>query len=304
MLLLWALGCVETQVNAIEYSDTWVQGERDRGVDVLWVRDDSATMTEEQDLLLAAAAAFTDGLAAAPVDFRLALVSTDVDTTPAGTLAGPVITADDEDLAAAFAALVATTADGSRDERGIESAIAGSDPDTNPDFARADADLEVIVFSDEDDHGDDELDEVVAALTAPREGEVRVSALVGDAPEGCASLVAAADPGLRYLALQDATDGLRGSICSPDYDALLRRVGLHALGMTDRFFLNQFPDTSSLEVWVDDTWVLADDDTGWTYEIGDNSLRFASDAVPPPGATVYASYKPFVGYRLDEAPAE
>ena len=303
MLLLLSFACVETSITAIEYTDTWVQGERPRGVDVLWVRDDSATMTEEQDLLLEAAEAFVTGLSQADVDFHLAMVSTDVENQAAGTLLGPVLTPDHADLAAAWEELLAVATTGSRDEHGIAAALVAADPTQLPEFARADADLEIVFFSDEDDHGETETADVLQALQDARPGVVvRVTAIVGDAPEGCASLQAAADPGFRYLALQELTGGLRESICSPDYGPLLNRVGLHALGMVDRFLFNNFPDPSSLEVYVDDEPVPANTEPGWTYEIGDNSLRFDNDAIPAPGATVYAVYKPFVGYRLEPDP--
>ncbi len=300
MLILWVMGCVETSVTAIEYTDTWVQGERDRGVDILWIRDDSSTMTEEQDLLLDNANAFIIGLSQADIDYRLAAISTDVETHPAGTLLGPVLTPEDPDLEEAFATLLASNSSGSRNEHGIEAAVVAADPSLTPDFARPDADLELVFFSDEDDHGDRTLASTLYALQDPRpNGTVRVTALVGDAPQGCASLLAAADPGFRYLELQEATAGLRGSICSPDYDALLLRTGLNALGLTDRFAFSQFPDTTSLEVYVGEESVPHDADPGWTYEIGDNTLRFDLDAIPGPGVTIYVTYKPFVGYLLD-----
>ena len=294
------MSCVETSITAIEYTDTWVQGVRDRGVDILWVRDDSSTMMEEQDLLLDNASAFITGLNQAEIDFRLAAVSTDVTTHPAGTLLGPVLTPEDPDLEETFTALLASTAPGSRDEHGIEAAVIASDPSLTPDFARPEADLELVFFSDEDDHGDRSLGSTLAALQNPRaDGVVRATALVGDAPEGCASLIAAADPGFRYLELQEATAGLRGSICSPDYDAMLLRAGLSALGLTDRFVFSQFPDTTSLEVFVGEEAVPHDAEPGWTYEIGDNTLRFDLDAIPDPGVTIYATYKPFVGYLIE-----
>jgi len=303
VLILWTLACVETSVTAIEYTDTWVQGERDRGVDVLWVRDASATMTEEQDLLVDSAGAFILGLSQAASDFRLGAVSTDIDTNPPGTLLGPVLTPEDPDRVEAFTELMATDGPGSRDEHGIQAAVVAADPSLTPDFARSDADLELVFFSDEDDHGDSDLGATLAALQDPRPGgTVRVTAIVGDAPQGCASLIAAADPGFRYLALQEATAGLRGSICSPDYDPMLLRAGLSALGLTDRFTFSNFPDTTSLEVYVGEELVPQGTVPGWTYEIGDNSLRFDTDAIPGPGVTVYATYKPFVGYRLESDP--
>ena len=183
---------------------------------------------------------------------------------------------------------------------GIEAAVIASDPSLTPDFARPEADLEIVFFSDEDDHGDRSLGSTLSALQNPRaDGVVRATALVGDAPEGCASLIAAADPGFRYIELQEATAGLRGSICSPDYDAMLLRAGLSALGLTDRFVFSQFPDTTSLEVFVGEEAVPHDAEPGWTYEIGDNTLRFDLDAIPDPGVTIYATYKPFVGYLIE-----
>ena len=216
MWILLAIGCVETAVNAIEYTDTWIQGERARGVDVLWVQDTSATMSEEQELLEEAATHFVAGLTFAVIDFRLGMVSTDVEADPPGTLLGPVLTDETPEMEEAFISLLTNAKEGSRNEQGIEAAMAAAHPSLTPDFARTDADLEIIFFSDEDDHGDVELTAILDALQEPRvDTELQVTAIVGDAPEGCASLAAAADPGFRYLSLQEATGGLRESPTTP-----------------------------------------------------------------------------------------
>ena len=52
---------------------------------------------------------------------------------------------------------------GSRDERGIEAASIGADPAYNEEFARNKAELELIFFSDEDDHSQMTVDELLQA---------------------------------------------------------------------------------------------------------------------------------------------
>lgn len=295
--LLLLAGCSDYEVVHKKESDIFEQLSRDAGVDILWVLDNSGTMYEEHQTLEANAEAFITLLSIVPVDFQLGVVTTDADTDTPGVLIADVLTPDTPELSSAFLEAITVETNGSRTEEGFVTTLAGADPEgPNPTFARADADLEVIVFSDEDDQSELSPDDFVFQLQAPRVGRMaRVNAMVGDIPDGCFSVTAAADAGSRYLAAQEATGGLAASMCTTDFETVLHRLALYALGMADTFYLSRVPAPESLEVRVDDAIVPNRETDGWIYNPGDNSIVFDGYAVPPPGAYIIVSYFEWLG---------
>jgi len=294
VLGLLATGCHDYSVTKQSFIETFVQPEREEGIDVLWIIDDSATMYEEQDLLVDSADAFIGFVANAGIDFRLAVVSTDMDLAP-GALRGEAMDEDTPDLVDAFNEQVASVIAGSRDERGFDAAVIAADPDKADGFSRADADLEVVVFSDEDDHSTMDANDFLASLGEQRSGEVKVHAVVGDPPSGCVSAKAAADAGTKYLQAQNKTEGRRESICTEDYGDMLARVALDVVGLDTVFALSKVPDVATIQVWVDRIVIHHRTNDGWSYYAGDNTLRFDGYAVPRPGALIEVTYTEWFG---------
>lgn len=292
-----ATGCIDYDVHREMIRDSFTQTGRAGGVDVLWVVDDSPTMLEEQALATAQASAFSTLLGKLAVDFRVAAVLTDMDSETAGQLTGPVLSDETPGLDAAFSALLDVGAEGSRTEQGFAAALSAADPAVEGDsFARATVDLELVFLSDEDDQSGIEPAEVLQALVGQRSGvEVVANAVVGDAPDGCYSPLAAADPGLAYLEIQELSGGQRESICDADYGAMLQRLALGVLDITDRFQLSHVPSLPTLEVEVDGARLHQRDHDGWRYDPGDNSVVFDGYAVPPPGAGITVRYYEWMG---------
>lgn len=292
-------GCVENSVSRRVSHESFVQPSRDNGVDILWVIDDSRSMAEEKDQLVMALGAFVELFATVDVDFRLGVVSTDLENFAPGTLRGAVLTPDTPDLEDTFAAQIGLEAEGSRDERGFDAALSVLDPSLG--FSRANADLEIIFFSDEDDHSDQDAAAFVAALHAARPGAlIGIDPIVGDLPEGCVSLLAAADPGFRYVDALELTEGLRQSICASDYDSMLRRVALRAIGMRDHFLLAEVPEPSTMEVRVDGVLLHQRSPHGWRYDAGTNEVVVDGYAVPLPGSELSVRYYEWQGLEPPE----
>ncbi len=303
LAMAFGAACSDYEIIGKTESDTFFQATRGEGVDILWVVDDSATMYEEHDLLMDSAGAFIGFVANSAVDFHLGVVSTDMDDR-AGALLGPVLDMDSTDMVDGFVAQIGSDVAGSRDERGFDAALVGADPTFNPDFARAGADLEVVIFSDEDDHSSIDPVTFLAALQALRpSAQVKVHAVVGDPPAGCVSALAAADVGAAYLAAQDATMGRRESICTLDYGAMLARVALDVIGLETSFVLNRVPSPTTIELSVDGVFVARRAEDGWRYNPGDNSIVFDGFAVPKAGATILAEYTEWRG-PLEELPED
>lgn len=224
-LFLVLTGCIDSSVSRIVQVDGFTQPARDGGVDVLWVVDDSASMYEERLQLELHAESFIGYLSSVPVDFNLGVTSTDMSVDVPGALLGEMLSDETADLTDAFVAQVSHDSDGSRDEMGFWAALLAADPDGG--FGRETADLEVVFFTDEDDSSEVTVEQLLEGLEADRQGmQIVTNAIVGDPPEGCASLMAAANAGEKYIEAQETSGGLRESICALDYDAMLERMAL------------------------------------------------------------------------------
>jgi hypothetical protein len=288
--LLLTLGCSDYAVMAKDFSESFFQNDREEGVDILWVVDNSATMYEERDLLTDSADNFIAFVANSSVDFRLAVISTDMDEG-AGELSGPVLDTETSGMVDRFIDQIATERVGSRDERGLDAAVLAADPDRSPEFARKRADLELVIFSDEDDHSIGDVSETLSELEDQRDGAaIKVHAVVGDPPAGCVSALAAADVGTRYLEAQDMTGGRRESICTLDYGGMLARVALDVIGLETAFPLMDIPSPQTIELTVDGVAVHRRDVDGWRYNPGDNTIVFDGYAVPRAGAHIEVTY--------------
>ena len=300
--LVMLLGCSDYQVVKQTFSESFRQKDRSEGIDILWVVDDSATMYEEHDLLMNSADAFIGFVANTSIDYRLAVVNTDYEQGM-GQIVGDVLTPESSGMVDSFISQIDMDRAGSRNERGFDTALLGADPAMNQGFARGGADLELIIFSDEDDHSSVDSATFVQTLQSQRpDAQVKVHAVVGDPPVGCVSALAAADVGARYLEAQASTEGRRESICTLDYGPMLARVALDVIGLDTAFVLEKVPEVPTIELLVDGLKIHQRERDGWSYNPGDNSIQFDGFAVPPPGAVVTVTYSEWYGptYEREE----
>lgn len=288
-------------VGAADEGDHFLQQGGPVVTDVLWIIDNSGTMSEEQTTLEAATLDFASRIEQSGIDFHLAVITSDMaQAEEAGVLRGtpPYLTPDTEALAAEFLARASVGVAGSAEERGLDAASAAlSSPlkDTaNAGFLRPEAELDLIFVSDEDDQSDILLSEMVDFL-ARLKGSLpfRVSALVGDAPYGCASLSGAADPAPRYLELADATGGVTQSICSSSYGPMIERLVMMLSHLQDTFPLSGIPDPDSIEVEVDGVVLREREVDGWQYLPSDNAVRISGTPLPQPGQEIIIRWDPF-----------
>jgi hypothetical protein len=289
--LLLLVGCSEYEVHEKTFDDVFVQEVEVPRSDVLFVVDDSASMSEEQERLAVNFSTFLDVMADAAADWQLGVTTTDIASDAAGLLRGGIFSPETPDLVAAVGSAVAVGTAGSRDEAGLQAAALATDG-RNAGFVRSNADLHVVVFSDEDDASPGEVPDFVAAYRASSgTGIAQVHGVVGDLPAGCASGASAAGPGARYVEAIALTSGWRDSICADDYSGLLLRVGLSAAGLPDTFELQAVPQPDSLQVWVDDVAIHARDIDGYTYDSVLNAIVFHGRVIPRPGMEIGVTYE-------------
>jgi len=290
-------------------------------VDVLFVIDTSCSMIDEQEALAQNGPSFTSFFVESGIPLRIGVTSTNVDEDDTegldGQLAGDptFLSWDQVDLEEAFLDRTLMGIDeGHRYEKGLHAAWTALEElgdGANSDFERDEANLVIIVVSDEPDFSEtghetssswinwedfaDWLDEYKGNDTAHR---TRLSAIVGvgvdgfDDPEGCNQDASGEDPtqgakrGTGYLEAVEATDGFYQSICTDDWGQVLERMGLLAAGLLDTFVMTEPPKPQSIQIEVNGRL-----EPRWSLLPHENAIYFDDvDAIPPPGSEIEVRY--------------
>ena len=271
-------------------------------VDVIWVVDNSQSMENDQNSLIAAFPTFIDAfLAMQGIDYRIGVVSTDMDDpTHQGRLEDSDdglrwLDAETPDPYVVFDQMARLGTLGSWDETGratTYNALTTHLDGHNAGFLRDDAALAIIIISDENDSGDMygvNRDPYIDFLKTVKEDPAMVSfsTIVGPTPDGCAT----ADAGPEYEAVRAEIGGLFHSICDADWSQILDELAANAASLRREFFLDEIPIADSIRVRViepDGTEI--DLGTGdFTYDAVRNSVRLTT-YTPGPNAEIFLFY--------------
>jgi hypothetical protein len=281
-------------------------------VDVLWVIDNSCSMTEEQQALSDNFGKFVQYFVGSGLDYHIGVVSTDWDNE-SGDHRGKLqvsggkkwiddTTADPEGI---FKDMAVLGTWGSAYEKGRAQAYGAIEllgDSFNSGFYREDAFLAIVSISDEDDYSGNTpvgLNEFISWLDnlKPAEDMVSFSSIVG--PEGGCST--AIETGDEYLAVTRAIGGIEWSICDPNWDQVLEELGMQAAGLKREFYLSEVPVVESVQVRVEEAGdeLKFERDVDWEYLRSRNSIRFFS-YVPNPLSEVFITYDVLSGEKVTE----
>jgi hypothetical protein len=282
----------------------------DNKIDILWVVDDSGSMSEEQALLgtnFSSFIAFADGLG---VDYQVGVTTTEINDAPAGKLwacsgYNKIIRSSDANRVQAFdcAANVTNPPGGNsrpnpggsdEAEAGLQAARLALDVpvvnNENAGFLRSDARLAVIMVSDEEDQSPGSVNLYVdffrniKGYANPQ--LVTVSAIAGDVPGGCAT----AAEGRRYYDAVSMLNGQFESICTQSWSTMLQNIGLDVFTLRTAWTLTRPADPATISVRVDGVSVPQNGTNGWTYDAAANTITFHGSAIPDPGSTIEVQY--------------
>ncbi len=274
-------------------------------VDVLFVIDNSGSMIEEQTALKDSFPKFINYFVGSGLDWHVGVVSTDmVSNSHRGRLreADGVRYLDGSSPTPVdtFKKMAGMGTNGSYDEKGRAAAWAALvllKDSYNAGFYRYEANLSIVVISDEDDvSGDSPVSqsEFISWLKThkAREGMTTFSSIVGDVPNGCSGPGGDAYPGRQYVQTTAAVGGIFHSICDANWDSVLAELGMQAAGLKREFYLSEVPVEETIDVWVDvdgeERSFTAGSD--WTYSRSRNSVTF-NEYVPPELAEVFIEYE-------------
>lgn len=313
-----------------EHTDTFIQTSS-QAVDVLFVIDNSGSMSEEQSNLIRNFQAFINAANAWGSDYQIGVVTTDLEAdngrlisagnnarfvTPSNSHefvqnanVGTNGSADEKGLACAQAALSMPNTAGSGPVDRLTACSNDSEcvaPDRcwdgycggrNRGFIRDDAALEVVIVSDEEDSSAGDVNFYVNFFKSIKgfynENLFHFHAIIGDIPSGCSSPDGNADPGHRYAQVAAETGGIVASICSPDFASALESIGDVAFGLRTQFFLSRLADPATLQVRVNGQLCTSQAGSNWTYHEPSNSVVFdeAAPCMPETGDEIQIHYQ-------------
>lgn len=273
--------------------------------DILWVIDDSAYMTDEQERLLEALPSLHAGLSVSEVDWRIGVTTTDMESynIDAGKLQrasreGQVYVWVDSTSSAQLQRLETLAEVGTRgsaEEKGSAAAYTLLDLQQqlprNDGFERA-GDLHIVFLSNEDDQSVQPSTDGFIAWMHEERAHPHVTtthAVVGLPESNCANVF---EVGYRYVEYAEATGGGTYDPCDLSYDAHLADLAHRITGAFHVVPLQFEPDVESLVVR--------------RIEPSGQSLRFTPDRyhydadrqevvlhdVPAPGMQIWVDYLP------------
>jgi hypothetical protein len=307
-------------VDTDERVDIFTQKDQAK-IDVLFVIDDSNSMSDKQQSLSSNLNTFIQWATRLKADYRIAITTTDVDCdvgskyTPAsnglcnrpnrptipraGCFRGSpsVLTPQTPNILQVFAQNVKVGVDGSGQEAGIHASYLALQPNRitgcNKDFYRPNAALSIIYVSDEPDSSPEEVDFYVKFFLGLKNGRsemIRASSVVGPPPNGCRVNGFNVKYAEDYWDIARQLRGVQESICSSNWATTLSQLGGLTFGLQRQFFLTQPAEPNSIQVKVNGQ-IVNQGNQGWTFDSQSNSITFDTSAVPEHGKQIEVRYK-------------
>lgn len=272
-------------------------------VDILFVVDGSPSMCGELDNIATNFNQLTSVAAQWGNDYQIGITSLDMeDPEVAGKLEGSpkIITKATVGSFGGNVEAIGCDKSSGGQESGLEAGRKALTPpfadNENAGFLRKDAALEVVFVSDEEDQSPGSVPFYIDFYKSIK-GFLNVDmfhahAIVGDKGGGCqVSQDDGADGGDRYIAVQEATGGVFGSICDESFAQVLKDIGNKAFGLQIQFFLSAQADSTpgSVKVWINGNECLS----GWNYDPATNSVVFdeSGPCMPQAGDEIKIWYK-------------
>jgi hypothetical protein len=245
-----------TPVNVPQVNEFVMPADR-QAVDFLLVIDDSGSMSTYQSRLVNGFATLADTLLDVPADGRVGVITTDVDSpTRSGRLnefqGFRFLTESTPDLANRLTGLANVGTQGSANEQGLDAiAAAVSRPLSNTfnaGFKRPNADLALVVLSDEDDFSILSASQFASTAVGGEMSlgiDIDMYGIITPPGQCVGSFPQVAT---RYISVISQIGGNTFPICASDYGPILERIAREAAGRPRTFDLGFTPDLTSLTV--------------------------------------------------------
>ncbi len=307
------VGVAGEGANAAFKDELFIQ-ESASAVDVLWIIDNSGSMSDTIRQLGNAMNTFINSFVNLGMDYQIAVVTTDMaNPAESGHFMGPIIkssTFAPADAVNEFRAQTSQGFSGSPDEMGLSASMAAlSAPlstGSNAGLIRSNATLAVVVISDEEDssdYGPPTYPNDFPTNPAPyitwlkslksNPDDVTFSGMVGPKSGSCGGAIQLVSAAPRYHQVINGTNGVWSNICQLDINPFLTHLSYVAAGLEFRFPLSDTPVNTSpaaITVTVDGVAVPYGAINGWTYDAANNSIQLHGDAIADPGEAIVINY--------------
>jgi hypothetical protein len=177
------------------------------------------------------------------------------------------------------------------------SCIEGTCGGFNSRFLRDNAQLELLVLSDEEDQSSgglplyiDFLKNIKGWFNVDMMHFNAIVGMDGSTAGSCGSTDGGdAAGGYRYVEAANQTKGLTGSVCASSFAPIMNKIGDVSFHPKSQFFLSRLADPATVSVQVNDKACTA----GWRYDAPSNSIIFdlSGACMPGPGDTIRVAYE-------------
>ena len=258
-------------------------------VDILWVIDNSGSMSDNQENLARNFDVFINDFIVKNIDFKMGVTTTDATYLYNGRqicgedkLSLTQAQANPTQFIYDFQNCVRVGDQGSSQEKGLHTMNEYFKKYAST-FVRSDAYLVVIILSDENDQSSLTVQEYANALKAYKAnaGLIKYYGLVTTVLPQVRTVESI---GTRYMQMRDIMGGTIADITS-DFYQTLTDFGGSIVNLMSSFALSQTP-VSNVVVKVNGLQVM----TGWTYDSQNRSVKFDDQSIPPEGATITIEY--------------
>ena len=259
--------------------------------DILWVVDNSCSMSNEQTSLAVNFSSFIQIVDALDMDFHIGVVTTDVGDNGALQGSTPIVTPSTPDPAGTFATNVDLGINGSGNEQGFQSAYLcwNSGPCLSG-FDRGDAaGLRIIFVSDEQEQSSalgTVADYVNYFYTLRDNPDKMILSDITGGLTGCSGSGGSAGSGSDYVSATVATGGVSASICDNNWVATLSALAWLSQSYADTFELSRTPVEDTIEVRLNGVNIYV----GWTYNSALNAIIFDLSHIPESGDQIAIEY--------------
>lgn len=284
-------------------------------VDILFVIDNSSSMSQHQQRLAAKVPDMINTLNSLKMDYHVAVTTTTMTTNLTSYPMSRQILGTPKYLTSTNISLLSNRLlageAGSDLERGLDAMVfaTGSYAVANaPGYLRSDALFVIIFMGDEDDQssefGSGNSNDFVNYLNKLKPpfaqgGRAWIANFIGSLQnQNCDNLGGQVSIGFNYLRLAEASSGIKESICSGDLSVAVANIKARIVDQLTQFRLKSEPRKSTIRIAVGGHAVVESAIDGWTLEtegIGSQMnyfIRFHGSAIPAADQGVQIDFTP------------
>jgi hypothetical protein len=274
-------------------------------VDIVLMVDNSSSMDTYQRKLADQVSGMIDSLNKIGMDYQIVVVTTDMrGGGNGGVFVGfpQILTPSTPNLSAVLTNRVRQGNGGSDLERGLQSIETALRGDSS--FLRSDAMLAIIALSNEDDYSAGSADDFRQYFDQLKpkftgfNGETQAWIVnfigVPDLQSSCSTALDGIykEPGLKWIALAQASGGLVQPICDTTLAQAVDNIRSRIVQVLTDFHLGRKPKIETIVVKINGQLIPQSNINGWQYIEKGYVIRFYGSAVPSADSSISVDFTP------------